>query len=141
MIKLVSFKNIDDASMYPNISLHVDHPVVFRAVKNANSLTVDDFLPSNINNMHQLKTFKRQVNPGDYSLSVFTDLDSLKRILSYCPALLEKTKALAKGFTTISRGISYQENSEHHVDYFLYDYENNSPKDDFAIVEVINYEE
>lgn len=29
-----------------------------------------------------------------------------------------------------------EENKQHHVEYFLYDYENNSPKDDFVIVEV-----
>ena len=52
----------------------------------------------------------------------------------------ERSEAYAKGFTTIKRGISLKE-KKHHVEYFLYDYEYNSPKDDFQIVEVRNKHE
>ena len=52
----------------------------------------------------------------------------------------DSINAYAKGFTSIKRGISFKEDSKHHVEYFLYDYENNSPKDDFIIVEVREHE-
>ena len=87
-----------------------------------------------------MKTFKKQFKQPEYGLSVFTDLGSLKTKVASVPALGESTKAYAKGFTTIKRGISLKE-KKHHVEYFLYDYEYNSPKDDFQIVEVRNKHE
>lgn len=131
-----NFKHISDPAFYPKECDHFDHPVVYRAVKNTDVLCVSDFLPSSIENLNQLKTFKRKLVQSDYSVSVFTDLDALKKTVTKYPSLDAKTKAYAKGFTTIDRGISYKENSDHHVNYFLYDYELNSPKDDFSVIEV-----
>lgn len=122
--------------MYPKESQHVEHAEVYRATKSSDCLKVDDFLPSNIEYKNQRDTFRGQINQPFYSVSVFTDLDSLKKKVESFPALDGKIGAYAKGFTTIKRGISFKENSDHHVNYFLYDYENNSPKDDFQIIEV-----
>lgn len=134
------FKHIDNEDMCPNESQHVEYSEVYRATKNSAELKVEDFLPWNVEHANQMKTFKKQFKQPEYGLSVFTDLVSLKTKVASVPALGESTKAYAKGFTTIKRGISLKE-KKHHVEYFLYDYEYNSPKDDFQIVEVRNKHE
>lgn len=131
-----SFKHIDNEDFYPKEYEHVEYSEVFRATKNINDLSVIDFLPSSIEYANQFKTFTRKFVQSDYSVSVFTDLDALKATVKRFPSLDAKTKAYAKGFTTINRGISHKENSNHHVNYFLYDYELNSPKNDFSVIEV-----
>lgn len=130
------FKHINDTDLYPKECEHIDYSVVYRATKNTDILCVNDFLPSSIENRNQIKTFKRKLVQSDYSVSVFTDLDALKKTVKKYPTLNAKTKAYAKGFTTKIRGISCKENINHHVDYYLYDYEFNSPKDDFSVIEV-----
>ncbi|MBR1855398.1 MAG: hypothetical protein IJ794_20025 [Lachnospiraceae bacterium] len=130
------FKHIDNEDMCPDISQHVEYAEVYRATKSDDELHVEDFLPWNIEHTNQRKTFKNQFKQSQYGLSVFTDLGSLKNTVERFPALSDSINAYAKGFTTITRGISLKENAMHHVEYFLYDYEYNSPKDDFEIVEV-----
>lgn len=66
-------------------------------------------------------------------MSVFTNIDSLILKLQRIPALRNKIKTISRGRTSIKRGISTAENNDHHVEYYLYDYLNNSPKDDFDI--------
>lgn len=133
---MVKFKHMPQA-MWPDESNHVDYHEVYRATKNTESLTVRDFLPWNIEYENQKKTFRKTFSQPDYGMSLFTDLASLKDVVDRFPALKESTKSFAKGFTTLKRGISLKENSKHHVEYYLYDYEDNSPKDDFEIIEVI----
>lgn len=122
--------------MYPDESQHVEYAEVYRATKSADVLRIEDFLPSNIEHANQKKTFKNQFNKSYYGVSIFTDFGSLKKVVARFPALDNVIKTYSKGFTTITRGISLKEDINHHVDYFLYDYEGNSPKDDFKIVEV-----
>lgn len=129
------FKHMPE-EYWPDKSKHIEYSVVYRAVKSIDKLGVNDFLPWNIEHKNQRKTFKKTFKQPEYGLSVFTDLDSLKSTVESVVTLNESTKAYAKGFTTIKRGISLKENKKHHVEYFLYDYENNSPKEDFTIVEV-----
>lgn len=114
--------------------------MVYRATKSVDILKIQDFLPWNIEYANQKKTFKNQFKQPQYGMSVFTDLDSLKKIVEKYPAMNDSINAYAKGLTSIKRGISFKEDSKHHVEYFLYDYENNSPKDDFIIVEVREHE-
>lgn len=90
----------------------------------------------NIEHPNQMKTFKKLFHQPSYGLSIFTDLKALKNTVEKVPSLNETTVAYAKGFSTIARGISLKENAKHHVEYFWYDYEFNSPKADFGIVEV-----
>lgn len=132
----MEFKHIDNKDMCPDESQHVEYAEVYRAVKSTNILEVQDFLPWNIEHANQKKTFRKQFTQPEYGMSVFTDFEAMKSIVARIPTLNESTNAYAKGFTSIKRGISLQENKNHHVEYFLYDYENNSPKDDFKIVEV-----
>lgn len=122
--------------IWPDESQHVEYAEVYRAIKSVDVLNIEDFLPWNVEHSNQMKTFRKLFHQPSYGLSVFTDLDSLKNTIEHVPALNDSTNAYAKGFTTIKRGISLKENDRHHVEYFLYDYEYNSPKDDFLIVEV-----
>ncbi|MBR4733322.1 MAG: hypothetical protein IK081_11195 [Lachnospiraceae bacterium] len=122
--------------LWPNEAQHVEYATVYRATHNSDNLQIEDFLPWNIENPNQKKTFGPLFQP-EFGLSIFTDLQALKSIVELVPKLHKSTKAYAKGFTSINRGISLKENKRHHVEYFLFDYENNSPKDDFKIVEVI----
>lgn len=69
-------------------------------------------------------------------MSVYTDINSLKEVVDRFPKLSASIHAYSRGFTSIRRGISTRENEHHHVEYYLYDYEDNSPKDDFLIIEV-----
>lgn len=132
----MEFKHIDNRDMFPDESQHIEHSEVYRAVKSVDILDVQDFLPWNVEHANQRKTFRKQFKQPEYGMSVFTELEALKDKVSKIPSLNESTNAYAKGFTTIKRGISLKEDHNHHVEYFLYDYECNSPKDDFRIVEV-----
>ena len=130
------FKHIDNEDMCPDESQHVEYAEIFRATKSITELHVEDFLPWNVEHANQMKTFKNQFSQPNFGVSLSTDLDSLKETILRYPALDASINSYSKGFTTIKRRISLKENSNHHVDYFLYDYELNSPKDDFMIVEV-----
>ena len=130
------FKHIDDEKMYPDMSSHVEYSEVYRATKSVDVLKIEDFLPWNVEYANSMRTFKNQFKQPQYGMSIFTSLNSLKETVEKYPKLRNSTKAYAKGFTTIKRGVSLEEKSDHHVEYFLFDYENNSPKDDFEIIEV-----
>lgn len=129
------FKHIPK-KIWPVESQHVEYKVVYRGTHNSEELKIEDFLPWNVEHRNQKKTFKKLFKQPEYGMSTYTDLDTLKSVVEKFPKLDNVTKAYAKGFTSIKRGISLEENKQHHVEYFLYDYENNSPKDDFVIVEV-----
>jgi len=122
---------------WPNQSEHVDFNEVYRASMSVDVLKIDDFIPSNIEHKNQKKTFKNTFEQPEFSVSLSTDLDSLKKTVSKFPSMNKRIKSYSKGKTSIKRGISTAENtSTHHVNYFLYDYIENSPKDDFEIIEV-----
>lgn len=130
------FKHIPK-DLWPLRNEHVKYDEVYRAVKNKVELDVNDFSPSNVERRNKEKTFGKIINRSYYSVSLFTTLESLKATVLSLPKLDGKIKAYAKGFTSIERGVSTEEDKvKHHVDYFLYDYIDNSPKDDFCIVEV-----
>lgn len=131
------FKHIPE-ELWPREEEHVDYEPVYRAVMNDDVLKVDDFLPSIIEYKNQRRSFKNLVenDRSVYGVSVFTKLKNLNETLSLYSAFRKKTKAIAIGRTTLIRGVSTRESEKHHVDYYLYDYEKNSPKDDFEIFEL-----
>ena len=131
-----NFKHIDNKDMYPSESQHIDYAEVYRAVKSTDTLVVDDFLPSNVEYANKGRIFRGLITQDYYGVSLFTDLESLKNNLKRFPALADTIKAYAKGFTSKNRGVSTRKDKRNHVNYYLYDYVNNSPKDDFSIVEV-----
>ena len=119
--------------LWPDEAEHVDYDPVYRATKNINQLTVEDFLPWNVEHKNQKRTFKNLFKKPEYGMSVFTNLGALEETLEKVPSLNRKIRSISKGRTSLARGISTKENEKHHVEYFLYDYINNSPKDDFEI--------
>lgn len=129
------FKHMPEA-IWPDESENTEYTEVYRATKSVDVLEIDDFLPWNVEHPNQMKTFKNLFNQPCYGMSVFTDLKSLQNRVESIPSLNKSTNAYAKGFTSCKRGISLAEDRKHHVEYYLYDYENNSPKDDFYIIEV-----
>lgn len=132
---MIQFKHIPE-NLWPNEEQHVEYTEVYRATHSTDELKIEDFLPWNIEHTNQKKMFKTLFKQPEYGMSIYTNLDSLKQVVEKFPKLNNTTNAYAKGFTSIKRGISCKENSQHHVEYFLFDYEENSPKDDFKIVEV-----
>ncbi len=104
---------------------HINHEKVFRAVENISNITQKDFLPSNIQN----KNRKISNTLSYYSVSLFCDRMSLENVISTIPSM--RTKEIARGFTSFKRGISAEANQKSHVNYYLYDYINNSPYPDF----------
>ena len=136
---MIQFKHIPE-NMWPDEKQHVEYAEVYRATHSTDDLKVTDFLPWNIEYANQKKTFKNLFKQPEYGMSVYTNLDSLKSTVGKFPKLNNATNTYAKGCTSIKRGVSLEENSQHHVEYFLFDYEGNSPKDDFEIVEVRKHE-
>ena len=129
------FKHIPK-EMWPDQSQHVDYKEVYRATHSLDVLTNNDFLPWNIEHANQRKTFGNLFKQPEYGMSVYTKLEPLKNIVDKYPKLSASINAYAKGFTTIKRGVSLKESKNNHVEYYLYDYINNNPKDDFKIIEV-----
>ena len=121
---------------WPNENEHITYDVVYRATKHTVNLTYEDFIPSNIENENAMDTFKK-FQKSDYSVSLFTDLEVLKSKTSFS----KKYNSYSKGFTSNKRGISTRESESKHVNYYLYDYIENSPCDDFSVIEVIDNEE
>ena len=118
---------------WPKEEEHVEYNTVYRATQNVIELAIEDFLPWNIEHKNQMKTFKNQFNRNQYGMSVFTNLESLISMIQMLPSLKMKTRTISVGHTSLERGISTKEDKKHHVEYYLYDYINNSPKDDFSI--------
>lgn len=136
MLVVGEFKYIP-REFWPNAAEHIDYTEVYRASMSIDALKIEDFVPSNIEHKNQRKTFKNTFEQPEFSVSLSTDLDSLKKIVSKFPSMNKRIKSYSRGKTSISRGISTKENpATHHVNYFLYDYIDNSPKDDFEIIEV-----
>lgn len=122
---------------WPKSTEHIDYAEVYRASMSVDVVKIEDFVPSNIEHKNQKKTFKNTFEQSEFSVSLSTSLDSLKKTVSKFPSMSNRIKAYAKGKTSIKRGISTEENPvTNHVNYFLYDYIDNSPKDDFQIIEV-----
>lgn len=124
-------------AIWPSENDNVEYSTVYRATKSVELLKVDDFLPWNIEHKNQMKRFRNLFEQHNYGLSVFTDLKTLKKTVNRYPALKETTASFSIGFTSLKRGVSLKEDDNHHVEYFLFDYINNSPKDDFEIIEVL----
>ena len=125
---------------HPMKSEHVEYQCVFRATKSTEVPAIEDFLPWIIEHQHKIELFRPVVKPECkqhmFGVSLFTDLPSLKEKVRAVPDLNRKTRSYSKGFTSIIRGISTKEDNGHHVEYYLYDYENNSPCHDFDVIEV-----
>ena len=100
-----------------------------------NECNIRSFLPTFIERNQQ--SFAFDPNSQDsYSLSLFTDVDSIKRKFKPFSVFWKKHKGYAIGPTNISRGIALKENNGH-INFYLYDTFNNNPCDDFTVLEGI----
>lgn len=124
-----SFLHIPD-HLWSEISFkkHIEYKHVYRFVENANSISKSDFYPSNIENKGKQNAIKLDIS--HYSVSLLYDKISVEEYKKKYSIL--KNKDVVCGFTTINRGISTEKNIKGHIDYFLFDYENNNPYTDFG---------
>ena len=76
------FKYIENKEMWPKESQHVEYAEVYRAVKSTEKLSVEDFMPWNIEHANQKRLFKNKFKQPEYGMSVFTSLESLKKKVS-----------------------------------------------------------
>ena len=118
----------------PNDIEHVSHPEVYRFVKDV-PFDSSSFQPFIVDHPNFLKKFATLSDPRSaYGVSLFISIDAAKMAYLASTSLQKNTVGLARGHTDINRGISTKANPSGHVDYFLYDYINNSPADDFEFV-------
>ena len=111
----------------PKQEQHIDYYNVFRLVINTEVLTFEDFIPSCFEEGYVPKN-----EQGDYSVSLNKNREVLLKLREKFVGM-KKYNGLAIGNTSNLRGLSF---GKTHINYFLYDYLNNSPCDDFSIFEV-----
>lgn len=122
----------------PEKEKHIPHSVVFRALRHK-TVEKEDFYPTFIEQgiRNKNKLFRDSEKPesqSDYSVSLNTSLASLCALFKLS-GFRKNHEGVAKGFTSDKRGYSYAADKKGHVDYFLFDYINNNPCDDFQLVE------
>lgn len=101
------------------------HDRVYRLVKNID-LTYKDFLPTNVEHPER-ENFNTL---SSFSVSLFSNrnsLDSLRQRPTF------KSFYVALGKTDINKGVCSIADSKGHINYYLYDYEYNSPCSDFEV--------
>lgn len=108
---------------------------VYRAIFYDSNKTVEkDFLPYYLSNDKYIPEYLLRCS--DYGMSVFKDLEKLKStVASSKTELHDKTIAYAFGRTNFDRGIWTAPNRMTHLEYYLFDWENNNPCADFEIIE------
>lgn len=119
----------------PTADKHVEYSEVYRALHGYN-VTKEDFYPTIIerNSKKKGKLFEPR-EQGDYSVSVFRTMKAIKLLFDSSMGFRNSHKAIAKGCTTKRRGYSYEADKKGHIDYFLYDYLENNPYEDFKYCE------
>jgi hypothetical protein len=123
---------------FPDESQHVPYSEVYRAIRHSidEKLVREDFLPSAFeSDSKPIKSFSG-TESGLYSVSLALSKDGLIKKIQASPVLMNKFKCLAKGLTRIERGISTKA-VKGHINYFLFDYLENSPYPDFELCGVI----
>ena len=114
---------------------------VYRAVPGP-SISPDSFLPSFVDKSRRNKTenlemlfqtVKDEKECEDFSCSVYLDLNIMLSNI-YGSVIAKKRPFLAQGILNDSKGIADQPDSDLHINYYLEDYENKNPYDDFIII-------
>lgn len=82
----------------------------------------------------------KKLKVGDYSVSLFIDLEAAKNIMWKNDSYKKDYPAIAVGITDQSKGYAILD-KEAHVSYFLFDYINNNPYDDFYTIEEADIDE
>lgn len=120
----------------PNEEENVFYPLVYRAMYNSDVDDIKNFLPSYI---------ERNINPASFfsmkqttfSMSIFDNEEVMMKKLKLNVKKWNELNAIATGHTDIQKGISTLA-KENHINYYLYDYRNNSPKSDFIFYKDID---
>ena len=120
----------------PLESEHVQYDIVYRAMYNQDCDDINNFLPTYIERNYKPESFFDK-DQQKFSLSVFTNEEDLITTIRPIYKTWIKVTALAKGKTDIEKGISTS-SDKGHVNYYLYDYLNNSPKNDFQYLKDID---
>lgn len=91
------FKHIPE-ELWPDQSLHVEYDEIYRATESSDILRIIDFLPWNVEHANQKKTFRGLFKQPEYGLSLFTNLDSLKKNCIKVTSIKSQNKSLCKRF-------------------------------------------
>lgn len=114
---------------------HVEYNEIYRATINTDKLDIQDFMPTYLCHKSRANMWRKINSSSFYSLSLFSDLESLKNAVNASISLSNSIRSFSKGFTTLNRGISTKEAPNKHINYFLFDHKNNNPYPDFKIIE------
>jgi hypothetical protein len=139
-------KEIEDQIMSMPSEDYLD---TFRGIRHFGPFSSNDFLPSFVDQAqkmarekiaskgplgHALSSFKNKFCPTDYSVSLFSSLDSIKGKLWATKSGKAAFPIIAEGKTDPQKGRTIID-CNFHVSYYLFDYVNNSPVGDFHSVE------
>lgn len=131
------FEYIEDESVIVRINSlsHKNFNGVIRALY-SDELTKEDFIPTFLDAKQRRKAAFDPTALSSYSISLFIDYETYKIYCSTNRSFREKHKAVARGFTSEKRGISCVLNPSNskHIDYFLFDFEQNGPLEDFEVL-------
>lgn len=116
---------------------------VYRLVTNNELLSIRDFLPSIIewelrkrsrgSNLKKLQEIVQQNKCGDYSCSVFEDVDKMI-VESVSNNVIRYKNVIVKGDIDFGKGMTTSPSETTHINYYLYDYVDNNPYLDFKIM-------
>lgn len=87
-------------------------------------------------NQHKERKYKL----SDFSVSLFLNIEKGKEILWKDDSLKKDYPAIALGFTCSGKGYSVVDNQTH-LSYYLFDYVNNNPYNDFSTIEEASADE
>ncbi len=118
------------AEFLPSEEEHVEHERTIRVLRNG-VCDINSFLPSYIE--RNQKSFALD-NRSSYSLSLFTNVDQIKKVFKPYRSFWKGHKGFAEGPTRGERGIALKANENGHIDFFLFDTFGNNPYQDFHII-------
>jgi hypothetical protein len=135
----MSFKNVPTRCI--PLTPYKTNDFVYRAVYGP-IIEPKSFLPSFVDLSKRNKTenlemlfqaVKDEKDCDDFSCSVYLDLDIMLAKL-YGSVISKKRPYLAKGLLNDNKGIADKPDSDLHISYYLEDYEDKNPFDDFEII-------
>lgn len=125
--------------------------VVYRAIRHTGDLVQEDFYPT-FADKAQLERINSQKAKGGmarivaeqtqtddlefYALSLFDDLSETRRIFWRREDTKRHFPQIAKGLTTLEKGVAAKLKEGNHIAYFLYDYTSidGNPVTDFSVI-------
>lgn len=127
----------------------------YRCLYHLGDPTNEDFLPTFVDdNQKRIREVRRrcgpmadvvvsehkETNPSEYSVSLYSTIESLKKCLWKNDSYKKDYPAIAVGDTSKSKGKTVKD-SKKHISYYLFDYVGNNPHCDFATIEEAKFDE